>query len=172
MGSWLSDLEKRKKEEEERKQRREQVENLRREQENLRELRLKELYETQYKNQVDSICECVNQLLSRSKAVGVGARGGGGIHATRDAFGTVSLSIARIEGHSWSSRIEAFLEESGRIKVSYRWHVPGGYNKSRDETLPIQAVTASVIEDWIKWAVSEKREDWFSRAWRRLKEGG
>jgi hypothetical protein len=49
MGSWLSDLEKRKKEEEERKLRREQSENLYREQENLRELRLKELYETQYK---------------------------------------------------------------------------------------------------------------------------
>ena len=173
MSSWLSDLEKRKRDAETRKRGEEEAENLRRDREKARELRLKEQYEAHHKEQVDSIGECVNQLVSRAKAAGVlDLHGWGGVFVTKDAFGVVSLRIATIETSHWSSRVEAFLEDAGLIKVSYRWHVPGGYKKSREETLPIQSVSASVIEAWIEWVASEKSEGFLDRVARRLREGG
>jgi hypothetical protein len=171
MGSWLTDLEKRKKEEVGKKHRQEHTENLHREQEKLRWLRLIEQYERQYKKQIDSICTTINQLLSRATAAGVLDLSGGGLHITKDACGSGSLHFATIDRTHRASRIEIFLEDGGQIKVSYRWQVEGGYKKSREQMLPIRDVTASVIEDWIEWVVSKKTEDWFGRKWRRFRRG-
>ena len=171
MTSWLSNLEKQKQEENERKYRQEQSERVRREQDRLRGRRLKELYEDRYKSEIDAICESVNQFVSRAKVIGLGVVGGGGIHLTQDAFGTVSLRIAFIEGSSWSRKIEVFLEENGKIKIWYRWHVIGGDKKSEYLRVSIKSVNSSLIEDWIKWAVTGRREDWFSRVWRRIRGG-
>ena len=172
MSSWLSNLEKRKQEEEERKHRQEQAERVGQEQKRLRGQQLKQLYESQYKNQIDAICESVNQLVSRAKAVGLGVDGWGTVDLTEDVYGTSSLRIAVIAGASWSRTIEAFFEENGKIKISYSWHVSGGEKKKDFLTVSIQAVDSSLIEDWIKWAATGEREGRLSRAWRRLRHRG
>ena len=172
MNSWLSNLEKRKQEEDERKHLQEQAERLGQEQKRFRGQQLKQLYESQYKNQIDAICESVNRLVSRAKAVGLGVDGWGTVDLTEDISGTFSLRIAVIAASSWSRRMEAFFEENGKIKISYSWHVFGGNKKKDFRTVSIQSVDSSLIEDWIKWAVTGEREGRLSRAWRRLRHRG
>ena len=170
MSSWLSKLEKQKQEEAERKRRQEQAERARQEQKRLQGQHLKQLYETQYKHQIDAICRSVNELVSRAKAIGLGIYGEGTIDLTEDVSGTFSLRIAFIASSSWSRRIEAFFEENGKIKISYSSHIFGSDNKDF-RTVSIQSVDSSLIEDWIRWAETGEREGWLSRARRRLRHG-
>ena len=171
MSSWLSKLEKQKQEEAERKRRQDEAERARQEHKRLQGQRLKQLYETQYRNQIDSICESVNQLVSRAKAVGLGIYGSGTIDLIEDVFDTVSLRIALIAGPSWSRMIQVFFEENGKIRISYTWHVFGGDKKKDVRTVLIQSVDSSLIEDWIRWVETGEREGWLSRARRRLRRG-
>lgn len=171
MTSWLSKLEKEKANKDERELQRKEVEAAHQERERLRGEGLMHLYENRYRKEVDAIGQYVGQTVERAKAVGLEADGRGYVHLIHGPREKTALQIASLRGPTWSSKIDVSLEEDGQIKVSYSWHVTGGYAKSKIEMIPLEAVTSSTVENWVKWIVSEKKEDWLSRKWRDFRHG-
>ncbi len=166
MTNWLSDLENRKRKEEEEKQEKEASNKARQEQQDAAK---RQLYD-RYKTQVDFIHETANPLIARTKEVGYLLD-----HATNADVQFLSLSriidsailpyIINMSNFNnatgWSRSIEIHLMENGHITLRYHYkHMVKKdvrYEQIAEHgeiTMPIDTVTESVIENWIRWIAS------------------